>query len=237
MASKLYNVQKYFPTGENTLLETIKEVRADGYIKRGTFSTEIIWDKKSFIYPNAKKRKDFEKFKKGLFLFGKVRQDAFDYLKVKKTVKKIKEYPSNFKSPSLKYGHIAATDLNHAYWRIAYNKGIISKRTYLLGLEDDHKATRLAALSTLGRGRTYFLISNGAVTKQSYRVGSNKKLMEIYDLIRFTCFQYMWLLKNKLGKDFVAYKVDCIYYLNPEKNRPVIEAYLESKDIEYKHLK
>lgn len=106
-----------------------------------------------------------------------------------------------------------------------------------MGLEDQFKATRLASLSTLGRGRSYLLISNGKVTKQTYTIGTNQKLIELYEYIRYTCFQIMWSLKTKLGKDFVSYKVDCVYYIHSEKNRKIVEDYLESKNIEYKHLK
>ena len=36
-------------------------------------------------------------------------------------------------------GKITATDLNNAYWRIAYNLGIITLNTYTSGLGDEKK--------------------------------------------------------------------------------------------------
>jgi hypothetical protein len=39
-----------------------------------------------------------------------------------------------------------------------------------------------------------------------------------------------------LGKDFIAYKTDCIYYVDTEKNRNLVNDYFDKNDLTYKQL-
>ena len=219
------------------LLNRIKSLGDSALVKKGTFSTEIVWGKKSFIFPSVNK-KDYSTFRKGLFLFGKVRSEAKLFLKNNPNFRLPKEEKSIYFTPyepppDLK---VCATDLNHAYWRIALNKGIISKATYQRGLPKAFKSVRLATLSTLGAGRTYMQVSDGRLTNQHITIGEDEKLRRVYKLIRFTCFRHMAKLRKMLGNDFLAYKTDCIYYVDTPENRTMVGDYFTKNQLTYKQL-
>ena len=223
---------------KKALLTSMKEEQANGYIKSGTFSTEIVWGKKSFVFSNQKKR-EAKNFKAGMFLFGMVRKDAKKYvsehlIKLPKKEKSI-IYNDDFRAEDLTK-KICATDLNHAYWRIAFNLGIISENTYLRGLDNRFKQTRLAALSTLGRRKSYLVIKDGNIIDDMVIVEGDEILAKAYLLIRYTCYKYMNDVKKLLGKDFLAYKTDCIYYIDTESNREKVMQYFNKKDLLAKQL-
>ena len=236
--SDIAQFKKFLPPKQKKIiLKSIKEEGGNGYIKIGTFSTEIIWGKKSFVFSNQGKR-DTTNFKNGMFLFSMVRKDAAKFLSVKK-FKIPKRYSSIIYNEDNLIdldAKITATDLNHAYWRIAYNLGIISENTYLKGLPDKFKQIRLAALSTIGRKKQYNVIKDGEITDDIVIVEGNEKLSEVYTLIRYTCFKYMNDVKKILGKDFLAYKTDCIYYIDTPENREKVMQYFSNKNLFTKQL-
>lgn len=221
---------------ENQILNLITSYKADGYIRKGNFSTEIIWGKRSFMFPA--KKKDNEGFKKGLFLFGMVRKDAKSFIQSGNKIKLPNKYPVNAMNHDFdKWDYrITATDLNHAYWRIAYNLGIISSRTYKLGLNDDLKVVRLASLSTMGAGKDYFVIKNGKVTDEIIKVGGDEQLQQLYRAIRYTCYKLMQQLKKMLRDDFVAYRTDCIYYTDTAENRKLVRDFCRENGMLFKQL-
>ena len=234
----LTSVRKYLPPKHKKLiLKSIKEESANGYIKDGTFSTEIVWGKKSFVFSNQGKR-DTNNFKKGMFLFGMVRKDAKNFLATKyfSVPKKYSSIIYNKDNEVDLDAKMTATDLNHAYWRIAYNLGIISEMTYLRGLPDKFKQIRLAALSTMGRKKEYSVIKNGDITDDLLIIEGNDELAEVYTLIRYTCFKYMNDVKKLLGADFLAYKTDCIYYIDTKANREKVMQYFSKKYLFIKQL-
>jgi hypothetical protein len=214
----------------------MKEEKATGYIKVGVFSTEIIWGKKSFVFPNLGKRQT-KNFRQGMFLFSMVRKDAAKFLLTKKvrTPKKYNSIEYNFDIGKIPE-NITGTDLNHAYWRIALKLGIISENTYEKGLDDKFKSTRLAVLSTMGRPKQYSIIKEGKIGEDLVIVQGDESLAKVYTLIRYTCFKYMNEIKDILGKDFLAYKTDCIYYVNTKQNKEKVEQYFSKKDLLMKQL-
>ena len=221
---------RYAPKSmEGFLLKKIAKLKGNGFIKKGTFTNEIVWGKHSYIFSVLDKNKQ-DAFKKGMFLFGLVRRDAKAYLKKKpihlpKKFAQI-EYTTSF-NPDL-FGKVTGTDLNHAYWRIAHNLGIISDETYMKGLDDRFKSVRLAALSTLGADKKYYIIKNGEIT--------NEQLQKIYKLIRYTCYKYMNEVKKRLGTDFLCYKTDAIYYMDTKENRKIVREFFKSKNLLMKQL-
>jgi len=134
------------------------------------------------------------------------------------------------------FGKIAATDLNHAYWRIALNYGIITERTYYKGLADQFKSVRLAALSTMGMPKKYFKIKNGEITDDFKLTPSDEAMQKVYKLIRLTCYKYMYQVKRLLKKDFLCYKTDCIYYIDTPENRKIVNEFFEKKSLLSKQL-
>jgi hypothetical protein len=212
--------------------------KASGYLKSGTFTNELVWGNYSYVINKQTKKKQTA-FKKGMFLFGMVRKDAKNYLKENPNIKLPKqyrqiEYNGNINEEII--GKVTGTDLNHAYWRIAYNLGIISENTYEKGLKDDFKQVRLAALSTMGGKKKYQIIKNGILTENFKEIAGDENLRKVYTLIRYSCYRYMNQLKKILGTDFLCYKTDAIYYLDSKENRKKVKDFLKEKDLLMKQL-
>ncbi len=221
---------------ETFLLNRMKKEYANGYIKKGTFTNEIVWGAYSYIVPCLDKKKQMA-FKKGMFLFGLVRNDAKKFLEIHDNIKLPKKYAQiEYRQEIIKMDRVTGTDLNHAYWRIAYNLGIISENTYIKGLDDKFKSVRLAALSTLGANKKYQKIVDGEITDEYFIVYGDDNLQNVYRLIRFTCYKYMNEVKKLLGDDFIAYKTDCIYYIDTKANRKKVNTFFEMKDLLMKQL-
>jgi hypothetical protein len=134
------------------------------------------------------------------------------------------------------FDKVAGTDLNHAYWRIAYNLGIITEITYLKGLRDEFKSVRLAALSTLGADKKYRVIRDGKITFDVKTIEGDQELQQVYKLIRYTCYRYMNQVKKLLGQDFLCYKTDAIYYIDTKYNRKIVNDFFNNKDLLIKQL-
>jgi hypothetical protein len=227
---------------EKFLIKKMKESSDNkvAYVRRGTFQDEIIWGSSLYRFSklSVKKRKAFNK---GMFLFGMVRKDAKLYLKEHPIIKLPKKYNqveySNKPLPDDHFQTITGTDLNHAYWRIAYNLGIISEITYLKGLNPDFKSVRLAALSTMGAPKKYQVMKQGELT-EDYKVlvRGDEQLQNVYKLIRYTCYRYMNQVKKLLGKDFLAYKTDAIYYIDTKENRKLVRDFFKEKNLSTKQL-
>lgn len=224
-------------TSEDFIFKRMVEEKANGLIKRGTFTNEIVWGNNSYIFPCMDKKRQAS-FKKGMFLFGMVRKDVKEYLKTN-TIKlptKFAQIEYNKELNEDLFGKITATDLNHAYWRIAYNLGIITDNTYTKGLNDDFKAVRLASLSTMGANKKYQKIKNGKLLDEYKVVYGDDILKDVYKLIRLTCYKYMNQVKKKLGRDFLCYKTDCIYYIDTQYNRKIVKDFFKEKDLYMKQL-
>jgi hypothetical protein len=224
-------------TSEDFIFKRMVEEKANGYIKKGTFTNEIVWGHNSYIFPCMDKKRQMA-FKKGMFLFGMVRRDVKEYLKNNKIKLPTKygqvEYNKELNEDL--FGKITATDLNHAYWRIAYNLGVISDNTYSKGLNEDFKAVRLAALSTMGANKKYQKIKNGKLLDEYKVFYGDDNLKDVYKLIRLTCYKYMNKVKRMLGKDFLCYKTDCIYYIDTQYNRKIVRDFFMEKDLYMKQL-
>jgi hypothetical protein len=220
---------------EKYVLELIKKNSGNAYFRKGNFSSEIVWDGKSYLFPSDGKHRAYSK---GMFLFSMVRKDARNFIKAGKKIQlptqfPVNEYNNDFSKFEFK---ITGTDLNHAYWRIAYNLGIITKTTYLRGLDDEFKTVRLAALSTLGKGRDYFVIKDGVNTNNVVKIGVDENLNELYKAIRYTCFSYMQNIKTMLNDDFVCYRTDCVFYVDTKENRKLVRGYFKDEKMEMKQL-
>lgn len=213
-------------------METSKQ---NGLYRQGSFSNQIIWGEKQFyFYNNRKNNLMFS----GLFIFKMVKADVDKFFKQVKSIQEKKSLPVNMLIDDRpeESRPITATDLNHAYWRIAYNLGYISKKTYEKGLTLKRKELRLAALANLGAVKEYKVIKNGKITESIKTITTEKKYKTIYNNIRNTCFQHMQEAAKMLGSDFIAYKTDCIYYYDKPQNRKTIHNYLKNHDFIYKQL-
>ena len=88
----------------------------------------------------------------------------------------------------------------------------------------------------MGAGRTFMQVSDGRLTNQTITIGGDDNLRRVYKLIRFTCFRHMAKLKKMLGKDFLAYKTDCIYYVDTPENRKMVSDYFTKNNLTFKQL-
>jgi hypothetical protein len=220
---------------KKNLLVYITLNKANALYRHGSFTDEIVWDGRSFFTVAKKKEKNLNR---GLFLYGFVRKDANAYLKSYDTIKLPKKYPVNLYNDDFNDfdKRITGTDVNNAYWQIAYNLGIISENTYNKGLNADYKRIRLSALATLGAGKEYQVIKGGKMIEEYVNIGKDEELQKLYLKIRYTCYNYMQSLSRKLGKDFVAYRTDCIYYVDTPENRAIVKNFLNGKKLQTKQL-
>lgn len=217
---------------KKTLLEQLKRRKANGYYREGSFSDEIIWQGRKFLFPSPLKR-----VAKGMWVFRSVMSDVRHFI----TDKRIREKPRlpvnkwNAKLEKFR-GKITATDVDHAYWRIAYLDGVIGDKTYKKGLELKDKSLRLAALANLSSSKEYQVIKDGEITGKTVVLKYDPILQKIYNNIRFTCYEHMTNMSNMLGEDFICYKTDCIYYKDTPDNRQKVQDYLDSVNLEWKQL-
>lgn len=221
---------------EEIMLKYLADNQVNGFYRKGNFANELIFDKRSYRFQGEKITKQGQK---GLFLFGMVKRDALAFCERRKKIKIPKRYPVNDTNYQYEYinSKLAATDLNAAYWRIAYLKGAISENTYDHGMKGDHKVTRLAALSSIGASKEYYIIKNGKITDNIVKVEANPQLADVYKMIRYECYKMMQACKMMLGKEFYAYRTDCIYYHDTKANRKKVEDFFNELGMECKHLK
>lgn len=213
-----------------------KLIRGKGsfVLRKGTEVNELIFDNKLTIFSCG--RKNFPPDM--IYMFKVVRDDVKRYLKQNPIVSlppivEVSKYNYNYDHDK---GKVTGTDLNHAFWRIAFIKGYISEKTYERGLVDKAKALRLATLSTLGTERVYDIYKDGVLVEQKIKRAKDEVLLNVYKDIRFSCYYMMHELSVMLGNDFDCYKTDCIYYRDTPENRAKVHKYFDSKQMFYKQL-
>lgn len=202
--------------------------------RENIFGCELIWGEYRYMFPNKKGKRSM----KDLFIFSMVRRDAINYLK-KHRVKDsgwVSSITYNPKADVSKRKMIG-TDIDGAYWSIAYKMGIISENTYNRGLLIKEKHLLLASLSSLGRDKRYTMMSEGKFTGETVIIKGNDQLKLLYKKIRYKCFGYMKKLARMIGNDFVAYKTDCIYYLHSLENISIVKSFLDSEEIDFKMVR
>jgi hypothetical protein len=228
------NIQYLSPKHEAVVLNAMLKSKANGLYRKGSFASQIIWGNRIFYFHNPSKRFPMNT----LHIFRLVKLDCHKFLKFKKSITFEKKLPVNL----VRYENyedaqkITATDINNAYWTIAYQLGYISENTYTKGLKTKLKEVRLSALSSLGIDKTYLKIVKGVITKEEKILYGDKDMKNLYENIRNTCFKHMTNASKLLGKDFIAYKTDCIYYKDTIQNRKKIQLYFKENDFNYKQL-
>jgi hypothetical protein len=222
----LKNVQK------KIILNKLKGKKGIAYYREGSFSDEIIWQDRKFLFPAKRKS-----VAQGMWVFRSVLTDVKNYTENRR-IKAKDRLPVNRWNNNVKNyrGKITATDIDHAYWRIAYQFGVISKKTYEKGLLLKDKALRLAALANLASAKEYFIIKDGELTKSTVILKFDPILQKVYNNIRYTCYEHMTVLADLLGDDFICYKTDCIYYKDKEDNRKLVQSYMDAADLLWKQL-
>jgi hypothetical protein len=218
-------------------LSKLKAFGSDFYVRVGSECTELIFDGRHKVY--GSKQNNFPPSK--IYLFNVVRIDVKRYLEKNPDIivsprKTATVYNVTYDDS---VGTLTGTDLNHAFWRIAYIKNYISNKTYERGLDENCKgikALRLSTLSILGREKWFDKYVNGVFVSKIITQELDPVLRSVYDDIRYSCYYMMYELSQMLGDDFDCWKTDCIYYRDTPENRKMVTSYFEEREMLYKQL-
>lgn len=225
--------RKYVKSGSvDTYIKDLINSKLSFQVRRASECTEILMDDKHIVFAS---QSNFPK--KKIYLFNNVKQQVTKWLK-----ENVVFLPEEINSIKYNYdydtdeGTMCGTDLNHAYWRIAYLYGMINEKTYIAGLDTDCKALRLATLSVLGREKKFDNYEKGEIKASYVYQKENVDLKNVFKFIRLTCFSFMKEASELVGDDFFAWKTDCIYYRENLKNIKMVQDYFDQYNLTYKQL-
>jgi hypothetical protein len=203
-------------------------------IRFGSECNELIFDKVHNVFSTANRNFD----NKLICLFSMVLKDVTNFLNVNPYI----NIPPKVNTAEFNYfyddsfGKLTATDLDHAFWRIAYVKGYITKKTYEKGLPTSGKAIRLASLSVLGRGKKFDRYVDGVFVENVEVKKPDTTLQKVYVDIRYSCYYMMYEISQLLKDDFESWRTDCIYYRDTPENRKIVHNYFEEREMLFKQL-
>ena len=225
--------RKYVKSGSvDNYIKDLVSNKLSFSVRRASECTEILMDDKHIVFAS---QSNFPK--KKIYLFNSVKQQTTKWLK-----ENVVFLPEELNSIKYNYdydtdeGTMCGTDLNHAYWRIAYLYGMINEKTYIAGLDTDCKALRLATLSVLGREKKFDNYEKGEIKESYVYQKENVDLKNVFKFIRLTCFSFMKEASDLLGDDFFAWKTDCIYYRESLSNIKAVQEYFDQYNLTYKQL-
>jgi hypothetical protein len=224
----------YSKTKVDTFYNKLVKGKGNFLIRFGSECNELIFDNAHNVF--ATENKNFDR--KLLCLFNMVQTDVRNFLNINPYI----DIPPKVNTTEYNYfyndeiGTLTATDLDHAFWRIAYVKGYITKKTYEKGLPTSGKAIRLASLSVLGRGKKFDKYVNGEYQKTIVVKEKDAILQKVYVDIRYSCYYMMYELSQILKDDFESWKTDCIYYRDTPENRKIVHNYFEEREMLFKQL-
>jgi hypothetical protein len=222
-----------FKTNSNSekFINRIKQHKINGYFREGSYVNEIFCDGRRVLFPKIN-------FTRNCFwIYNAVISDVKKYLETcqPKSEKPCAAVLWNKQMRDFN-GKITATDIDCAYWRIAFLKKYIGQKTYIKGLEIEDKSMRNSSISNLHSHKQWYIIKNGEITKKNFFITKPDSYSIIYDDIRYSCYKLMKDLSLLLGNDFICYKVDCIYYVDSKKNRKLVQDFLDDKNMDWKQL-
>jgi hypothetical protein len=220
------------------LLDRLKKSKKDFFFRKTNYMVSVVTDGVEYVYKPRVKANNINFATNQLWIFNAVKLDVMRYLETNPNFKLPQKLPVNVTNYDYddSYGEVTGTDVNSAYWVIAYNLGIISERLMEKCKESKFKVVRLASLAVLGRSFTYENYKEGVKSSNLTIEAEDDRLKSIYRWIRYKCYEMMGELSMVLGKDFEAYRTDCIYYRDTMENRKKVYAYLDERGFEYKQL-
>lgn len=222
-----------FKTNYERFIRNIEKTNASYFVNKTSDTATVVIKGTEYKF---KLRKSFPQEKMNLFKMVKVDAEKWLEENPNYTVPKGKasQYNGNYTYLDVDEVLSIGVDIKHAFWRIAYVNGIISKNTYNYGLDDeiDCKAIRLASISVLGREKSYYRYRDGKRVGDKIVVRpKNEKLNGIFHFVRNSCYWHMAHLMKKLGNDFLKYVVDEIHFYNTDENLEMVLGYLDQKDL------
>ena len=224
----------YSKTKVDRFYNKLVQGKGNFLVRFGSECNELIFDNVHNVFSTENKNFD----SKLICLFNMVQSDVKNFLNINPYIDippKVNTSEYNYKYDD-EVGSITATDLDHAFWRIAYVKGYITKKTYTKGLPTSGKAIRLASLSVLGRGKKFDRYVDGKFIENVVTKKSDATLQKVYVDIRYSCYYMMYELSQILKDDFESWKTDCIYYRDTPENRTIVHNYFEEREMMFKQL-
>jgi hypothetical protein len=224
----------YSKTKVDRFYNKLVQGKGNFLVRFGSECNELIFDNVHNVFSTENKNFD----SKLICLFNMVQSDVKNFLNINPYIDippKVNTSEYNYKYDD-EVGTITATDLDHAFWRIAYVKGYITKKTYTKGLPTSGKAIRLASLSVLGRGKKFDRYVDGKFIENVVTKKSDATLQKVYVDIRYSCYYMMYELSQILKDDFESWKTDCIYYRDTPENRTIVHNYFEEREMMFKQL-
>ena len=224
----------YSKTKVDTFFNKLVKGKGNFLIRFGSECNELIFDNAHNVFATVNKNFDI----KLLCLFSMVQNDVNNFLDINPYI----DIPPKVNTAEYNYsyndeiGTLTATDLDHAFWRIAYVKGYITKNTYQKGLPSTGKAIRLASLSVLGRGKKFDKYVEGEFVESIEIKKPDATLQKVYVDIRYSCYYMMYELSQILKDDFESWKTDCIYYRDTPETRKIVHNYFEEREMLFKQL-
>lgn len=218
------------------LIDKLISKKKEFLLRETKYLTTVIVDGMEYIYPN-KNEDGFNP--RMLWLFSVVQSEAKKFLERNPDWSMPTKLPVNVTNYDYddSYGRLTGTDINSAYWNIAHQMGVISDTTYTNAEDSKYKRVRLAALAILGRNISYNKFKDGKKqTKPFIYENQEKRLKQLYQAIRYKCYQMMNEIAQILGNEFEAYRTDCIYYRDTSKNRKLVHDYLREHGFDFKQL-
>jgi hypothetical protein len=224
----------YSKTKVDTFYNKLVKGKGNFMVRFGSECNELIFDNVHNVFSTVNKNFD----NKLLCLFNMVQSDVKNFLNINPYI----DIPPKVNTAEHNYKYedgvekLTATDLDHAFWRIAYVKGYITKSTYEKGLPTSGKAIRLASLSVLGRGKKFDRYVDGEFFETVVTKEADTTLQKVYVDIRYSCYYMMYELSQLLKDDFESWKTDCIYYRDTPENRAIVHNYFEEREMLFKQL-
>lgn len=131
--------------------------------------------------------------------------------------------------------NICEIDLNAAYWEIAFQSGYISPEIYNEGF-NFRKKIRLVSLGSIAKNEKIIEYKDG----EYFGITENRhKYAKIFFNISRYVYDIMNICKDFLGKDYLFFWVDAIFFKNSDSNRAMIHEILNDAEMKFKtyHIK
>jgi hypothetical protein len=204
------------------------------YFKSGSYGNETIIDCCRDFYYNDKAKNKYS------WIFNRVKIEAKSFVANNVLIEKEK-FPTIHFNPNFKLKKaetIVTTDIDDAYWEIAFKMGVIKERLFrrCLEIEDDNvniKELRNASLANLGSDKVYQVVEDMIYTGKNIVFKCDPKLKMLHNNITYTCCELMFNLSKMLGDDFKDYKTDEINYKRTKENVKLVNSYLKKHSLPF----
>jgi hypothetical protein len=204
------------------------------YFKSGSYGNETIMDGCRYFYYNDKAKNKYS------WIFNRVKIEAKSFVAKNNLIEKEKLHTIHFNTNfNLKAGEsIVTTDIDDAYWEIAFKMGVIKERLFrkCLEIEDENvniKELRNASLANLGSDKVYQVVEDMVYTGKKIVFKCDPKLKMLHNNITYTCCELMFNLSKMLGDDFKDYKTDEINYKRTKENVKMVNSYLKKHNLPF----